>query len=244
MEPTSTKIAGKRLLYSMVIMLLLLLLPWGLQLYGLWNGDASLLRFGLRPWDPGGLWGIAGMHFLHGGFDHLFSNTIPLFVLGSGLFFYYREIAWRVLLWMMLLTGVMLWFIGAEGSNHIGASGVVYAMVGFHLTGGIIRRNRLLKAFALLVVFLYGGFVWSVFPDFFPDRNISWEGHLSGLTAGIFLALFYRRKGPPPDPGPADDDCADDDDEECDDTESGNTSGEGNTTTTSPGANPFQYHVT
>jgi membrane associated rhomboid family serine protease len=244
MESISTKIAGKRLLFSMVIMLFLLLLPWGVQLYIMLSGDASLVRFGLRPWDPGGLWGIASMHFLHGGFDHLFSNTIPLFVMGSGLFFYYREISWRVLLWMMLITGVFLWFIGAAGSNHVGSSGIVYALVGFHLTGGVIRRSRRLKAFALLVVFLYGGFVWSVFPDFFPDRNISWEGHLSGLTAGIILAWYYRSQGPLPDPRPADDDCMDDDDEECEETDSDVNTGEGNTTTTSPVASPYRYHVT
>jgi hypothetical protein len=141
------------------------------------------------------------------------SNSVPFFVLTAALFFYYREVAWKVLGWIVLVTGVALWFIGVKGSNHIGASGLVYGLVGFHLTSGIIRRNRNLTAFAFLVVFLYGGFIWSIFPDFFPDKNISWEGHLAGLISGIAMALVCRGCGPSSDPS-LDEIWGDEDDEE------------------------------
>jgi len=44
-----------------------------------------------------------------------------------------------------------------------------------------------------LVVFLYGGIVWGVFPI---KEEISWEGHLFGLIAGILVAFNYRKEGP------------------------------------------------
>lgn len=238
--------AQKRITHSITVVLLMLLLPWGVHLYAFLFDDPDVISYGLRPWRIEGLLGIVTMPFLHGGINHLVSNSIPFFVLGSGLFYFYRESAWKVLFWIALLTGIWLWFIGSKGSNHIGASGIVYGLVGFHFTGGIIRKNKNLMAFALLVIFLYGGFIWSIFPDFFPDRNISWEGHLAGLTAGVLMAFVCRKCGPQPDPTPFDDECDDDDDEECDDEDDEETSlsdAGGQNTTTSSG-HPFRYHVT
>jgi membrane associated rhomboid family serine protease len=247
--------SSKRLIYSVVITLILLLPPVALAIWTHF-GDDHLLRYGMRPWDLTGLLGILTMPFLHGGPDHLISNIIPFFVLGSGLFYFYRETAWKVLCWITILTGIWLWFIGKPGSNHIGASGVVYGLVAFHLTSGAIRKNRNLLAFALLVVFLYGGFIWSVFPDFFPDRNISWEGHLAGLTAGIAIAWLFRRKGPKPDPVMPDDEESDDElsDEPENDPDLQNASDQddhvenrgtaGNQSTTLDAGHPYRYHAT
>lgn len=46
------------------------------------------------------------------------------------------------------------------------------------------------------VAFFYGSMIWGIFPDFFPFKNISWEGHLMGLISGLVLAVFYRKEGP------------------------------------------------
>jgi hypothetical protein len=51
-------------------------------------------------------------------------------------------------------------------------------------------------ALALVVVFLYGSLIWGIFPEFFPEKNISWEAHLYGMVAGIVLAFYYRKEGP------------------------------------------------
>lgn len=243
--PESPLHSRKRITYSLLIVMLLLLLPWAVHIYA-WLFDDVVLNYGLRPWRLEGLAGIITMPFLHSGTDHLVSNSIPFFVLGSGLFYFYRESAWKVLFWIALLTGLWLWFIGKPGSNHIGASGIVYGLVGFHFTGGLIRKNKNLMAFALLVIFLYGGFIWSIFPDFFPDRNISWEGHLSGLTAGVLMAFVCRKCGPQPDPTPFDDECDDDEDEDCDDDSDINQEEppDEHSNTTSSAGRPVQYHVT
>lgn len=64
------------------------------------------------------------------------------------------------------------------------------------MTSGILKREPRILAFSLLVVFLYGSLIWGIFPDFLPEKNISWESHLLGLLAGIILAFFFRKLGP------------------------------------------------
>jgi len=156
----------------------------------------SLSRFGILPLQAEGLYGIICAPLLHADFSHLTANSVPFFVLSSALFYFYREIAFRVLTLSWLLTGFWVWCFARGGSYHIGASGVVYALATFHFISGLIRREPKLMAFTLLVVFLYGGMVWGVFPDFFPTKNISWESHLMGFVAGLILAIHYRHNGP------------------------------------------------
>jgi hypothetical protein len=48
-------------------------------------------------------------------------------------------------------------------------------------------------ALSLLVVFLYGGMVWGLFPIFI---GMSWEAHLFGSLAGMLFAFVYRKEGP------------------------------------------------
>ena len=158
--------------------------------------DTSFGIYGMHPMKWIGIPGILSMPLLHSGWSHLFANSVPLFLLAAFLFYSYREIAWKVLILIYILTGLWVWFLGAPGSVHIGASGVVYGLASFLFTSGIIRREIKLMAITLLVAFLYGGLIWGVFPQFFPTERISWEGHLMGLLAGTILAIYFRNVGP------------------------------------------------
>lgn len=80
----------------------------------------------------------------------------------------------------------------ARPSFHIGASGLVYALVGFIMLSGILRRQTPLIAISFLVVFLYGSLIWGVFPF---EEGVSYEGHLGGALAGFALAIAYRKEG-------------------------------------------------
>jgi membrane associated rhomboid family serine protease len=90
-----------------------------------------------------------------------------------------------------LLSGFWLWLSGRE-AYHIGASGIVYGLSAFLFFSGIIRRHTGLMAVSLVVVFLYGGLVWGIFPLFV---KMSWEAHLSGLMAGTLMAFYFRKEG-------------------------------------------------
>lgn len=158
--------------------------------------NISFAEYGMAPRSLRGLYGIITYPFLHKDLGHLSANSAPLLFLGAALFYYYGRLSRVIFIQLLLISGLWLWALGAAGSIHIGASGLVYGLTGFHITAGLIKRNNRLLAFALLVLFLYGSLVWGIFPDFFPQRRISWEGHLAGLVAGIVLAWYHRSKGP------------------------------------------------
>ncbi len=174
---------------------LLLLIMWAIKIFE-WLFHYHLGFLGVHPLQADGLAGIFLYPFIHGSFKHLMANTVPFFILGTALFYFYREIAVKVLVSIWLLSGVWVWF-GARGdSYHIGASGVIYGLSAFLFVSGLIRKNTHLAALSLIVAFLYGGLIWGIFPEFFPKENISWEGHLGGLVSGIIFAFYYKDQGP------------------------------------------------
>lgn len=175
---------------------LLTALPWIVQAVTV-VFSLQLKQFGLRPLEWNGLSGIFTMPLLHADWGHLISNTPAMLLLLFGLFLFYKHGAWRILLFLYLLGGFLTWLMG-RSSTHIGASGLVYALAAFHFVSGVIRKSPRQRAFALLVAFLYGGFVWAFFPTLYRGTSISWEGHLSGLIAGIVLAFYFRDRGPEP----------------------------------------------
>ncbi len=183
----------KKLIKSLIIPSLFLFVMWFVKLSE-FLFDVRFSFLGITPLDVRGLIGIIASPFLHGDWNHLMANSIPMLVLGGALYYFYSEIANKVLLLIILLTGLWVW-LGARESTHIGASGVVYGLASFHLVSGLIRKEAKLMALSLIVVFLYGGMIWGIFPELFPHKNISWESHLSGMVAGIVLAVFFKDQG-------------------------------------------------
>lgn len=173
---------------------LLVLLLWIIRLSDAFF-DLGLNRYGLYPLQTKGLLGILTSPFLHADLVHLFANSAPLLILGALLFYFYREIAWTVLAWLVIITGFWVWTLARGSSAHIGASGVIYGLASFLIFSGIIRREASLMVITLLVTFIYGGLIWGIFPQFFPNKPISWESHGMGFLAGIVLAVFYRDRG-------------------------------------------------
>lgn len=158
--------------------------------------DLELNRYGLIPLKFNGLIGVLTSPFLHADLSHLSANTLPMLILGALLFYFYRGIAWSVLLLIWVLTGLWVWSFARGDAVHIGASGIIYGLASFLFFSGIIRRETGLMVITLLVTFVYGGLIWGVFPHFFPKENISWESHLMGLLAGLVLSVYFRRQGP------------------------------------------------
>jgi membrane associated rhomboid family serine protease len=149
----------------------------------------SFNSYGVYPRTLIGLRGVLFSPFIHSSMEHLYHNTIPLFVLSMALFYFYREISWKIILYGILLSGVLTWCIGRP-ANHIGASGLIYVLMSFILFKGIFAKHFRLIALSLLVVFLYGSMIWYVFPI---KEGVSWEGHLAGLITGFTFALVFKK---------------------------------------------------
>ena len=195
--PEELQADRRKIFNALVVTIGCLVLVWGVFLINL-QFDLGLNQYGNRPLKTQGLIGIFSMAFLHGGWSHIWGNTVSFFTLSVMLLYFYRGIGPKVLFWSWAGSGLLLWTSGAAG-NHIGLSGVVYALAAFLFLSGIIRKHTVLMRVALVVVFLYGSIIWGVFPI---EVGVSWEGHLTGACVGGLLALVLKREGPQPPPLP------------------------------------------
>ena len=172
---------------------LFLVVAWAVFLVD-FNSEVHFYKLGVYTRSLKGLLGIFTYPLVHNAssFNHIFSNSVPILVLGSMLFYFYREIAFKVFFGIWLMSGAWLWVL-SRPSFHIGASGIVYGLAFFLFFSGWIRRSKPLMGLSLLVAFLYGSIIWGILPI---DWQISFEGHFYGALAGLLLAYIYRKKGP------------------------------------------------
>lgn len=149
----------------------------------------SLSHFGVYPREIFGLKGILFSPFLHGDIEHLANNSIALLILLPILRYFYKEQSFLVLFLGILFSGLGTWLLGRP-NYHIGASGLIYALVSFIFFKGIFTKYYRLVALSFTIVILYGGSVWYMFPQ--VQEGISWEGHLAGFSVGLVLALLLK----------------------------------------------------
>ncbi|MBS3771833.1 MAG: rhomboid family intramembrane serine protease [Bacteroidales bacterium] len=181
----------KKFFYSLIFPGSFVILMWLIKLSEIVL-DESFANLGVYPMQTEGLTGIITGPLIHGDLGHLMTNTFPILILGTGLFYFYDSIAFKVFFIIYFLSGIMLWFGGRE-AYHIGASGLIYGLASFLFFSGIIRKHVRLMAFSLLVAFLYGGMIWGLLPI---REGVSWEGHLFGAIAGVAIAFYYKDLGP------------------------------------------------
>ncbi|RXQ94008.1 rhomboid family intramembrane serine protease [Ancylomarina salipaludis] len=164
---------------------------WFLKFFE-WGLNIDFYRLGIFPLHTKGLLGIITSPFIHSDFEHLMANSIPIFALSWGIFYFYRKLAIRIVLYCWLTTNILLWLGGRE-AWHIGASGLVYAFASFLFFSGLFRNYYKLIAISFVVAFLYGGLFWGIFPVL---KDVSWEGHLFGACSGLIYAFACRKEGP------------------------------------------------
>jgi membrane associated rhomboid family serine protease len=150
-----------------------------------------LENFGIKPRTLSGLPGILFAPFIHAGIDHLITNSISLLILGSIFLSMERKLSFVLVLHIIIIGGFGTWLIGRSEFTHIGASGVIYGILGYLLTMGLFKRNLKAIVVSVIVFILYGGAIWGIFPS---AGFVSWESHLCGFIAGIVTAERYAKK--------------------------------------------------
>ncbi|MEM7602190.1 MAG: rhomboid family intramembrane serine protease, partial [Verrucomicrobiota bacterium] len=108
---------------------------WGLEildlvLFGFFD------NFGIKPRTVSGLFGIFAAPFLHLGFAHLISNTLPFLILGGIVPIGGRKIFIASSLFIVAIGGGAVWTLGPAATNHIGASLLIFGYLGFLLARG------------------------------------------------------------------------------------------------------------
>ena len=147
--------------------------------------------YGIEPRDPDGLSGIIAAPFLHGGFDHLISNTVPFLVMGLVIAFKGAVRVSAVTAMVALVSGLGTWLVAPANTVHIGASGVVFGYATYLLTRGFFDRQLL-----GLVIGLAVGAIWgtALLGGLLPEEGISWQGHLFGAIGGVVAARVLTRR--------------------------------------------------
>ena len=163
---------------------------WGVFAVNTLLADA-LNVFGVIPRTSVGLRGILFAPFLHGSLNHLVANSIPFAVLGWLVMLRDSRHFIPVTLFSMLGAGGAAWLLGAPGSVHIGASGVIFGYLGFLLLSGWYARSIASILLSLGVAAVWGGLVLGVMPG---TPGISWQAHLGGLLGGAWAARHFRVK--------------------------------------------------
>lgn len=168
---------------SLVIPIRFVVILWAVYALGLiLPFDLALL--GIYPRLFQGMIGILFAPVVHGNMLHLISNTIPLLFLGIILFLFYDRIARKVFFQCYFFTNILVW-IFARPSLHIGASGLVYGLASFLIFFGMFRKDFKSIVISLIILVLYGGLVYGIFPQ---QPGVSWESHLMGALVGLATA--------------------------------------------------------
>jgi membrane associated rhomboid family serine protease len=162
------------------IAVLMLLVVKFLQIISPW----PLEYLGIIPRNAIGLRGILFSPLLHRDLSHLLGNSIPLFVLLVLLYWRKKYAPAQSLLMIWIFSGLGTWLLGRP-AIHIGASSVIYGLASYLIAAAFWMRDWSAVLASLFTLLFYGGIFYGVLPQSGP---ISWEGHLSGALAGLWVA--------------------------------------------------------
>ena len=166
------------------------LVLWVLEIFDAATGH-PLDAYGVRPRSEDGLVGIALAPLLHFGFDHLIGNTVPVLVLGflalaTGIA---RGAAATAIIWVV--GGLGVWLFAQPGSNHAGASVLIFGWIVYLIVRGFLNRSSTEILIGVAVFLLYSGALLGVLPG---QPGVSWQGHLFGAIGGFLAARMLTTR--------------------------------------------------
>jgi membrane associated rhomboid family serine protease len=168
----------------------MLILMWGTEIVDVIAGG-RLDDYGIHPRDVGGLPEILAAPFLHAGFGHLVSNSVPFAAMGAAIALGGLARVALVTLVVALVSGLGTWLIAPSNEVHLGASGVVFGYATYLVSRGIFSRRLRELAVGVLVVGIWG---IGLLQGLLPQERISWQAHLFGAIGGVLAALLFARR--------------------------------------------------
>jgi len=187
---------------ALLLVVAMIAVMWALEAIDYVAPGQPLDNYGIHPRDTSGLLEIFSAPFLHVGFGHLISNTIPFAIMAAA-------IALAGLARVAIVTGIVIvvsglgvWLIAPSNEVHLGASGLVFGYAAYLVTRGILSRRLGELAIGVVVVGVWGlGMLQGVL----PQEGISWQAHLFGAIGGVIAAYYLagRREPAPAAPEPA-----------------------------------------
>ncbi len=155
--------------------------------------NGRLDQYGIIARDPEGLVGIVTSPFLHLGFGHLISNTLPLVTLGALIALSGAARLAAVTAVVAVIGGFGTWLISPPNTITIGASGVVFGYAAYLVARGIFNRRLTQVLVGVVVIVVWGS---ALLGGLLPQDGISWQGHLFGAIAGILAAWLLADDKP------------------------------------------------
>lgn len=178
-------------LRPLLIVIVLVAVMWAVELIDVVPGT-ELDPWGVRPRSWRGLLGIGLAPFLHGGFGHLFANTIPFLVLGGVIALGGVGRFLEVTVVVAVASGLGTWLFASPGTVHLGASGLVFGYLTYLVARGFFAGRLLWILGGVVLLMAYGGILWGLL----PRPGISWTGHVFGAVGGIVAAFLIHRHAP------------------------------------------------
>ena len=149
----------------------------------------DLRGYGIAPRNVHGLYGLVFSPFLHSGMSHLLSNSLALAPLLTVSLMFSRKLTLKIVILTAVIGGGLVWLFADGNTVHIGASGIIFGLIGSLLAIGLFRRELLALAVSVIVLFYYG---WSLVSLFVVLPGVSWSGHFFGFTSGVLAAWLTR----------------------------------------------------
>lgn len=171
--------------YNLHFLLSIVLSLWIIQIFNASSGY-RLNSLGIYPRRAQGLIGIFFSPFLHGSNQHLFLNSIPLFILAALMLVEGKHLFLQISFFIMVVSGFVTWIFG-RSAYHIGASSLILGYWGFLLFNAYTKHSMVTLFLALVCLYYFGSLIYSLFPQ---KEGISWEGHLAGFLSGVLASYL------------------------------------------------------
>ena len=185
--------SSPRPLGAALLMAVLLAGLWVLEFFDQLTGE-RLDNLGIHAQELDGLPEIFTAPFLHAGWDHLISNSLPFWVLGF-LVLLGGLARWAISSLISILgSGLAAWALTPADTIIVGASGLIFGWLTYLLARGLWSRSAAQIAVAVAVLVVYGSLIWGVFPG---AAGVSWQAHLGGAIGGVLAAWLLHRRAVP-----------------------------------------------